>query len=141
MLRDLAAFFEALALAARDGKEPERLAEACRLALARLMLAQITGQDRVLKAVGLEPKLEEMMEGADKMPPAPDKALRIRTRLQEALQKWLGDAPRGVLLTSPRARASLARLCEGLEPRPLVLSTREIQAPFKARCLGFVGLD
>ena len=99
------------------------------------------GQDRVVKAVGLEPKLEELMENADKTPPTPDNAQRIRARLEEALGRLLSDAPRGVLLTSPKARAALARLCEGLEPRPLVLSTREIQSPYKAHCLGFVGAD
>ncbi|HXC64816.1 MAG TPA: FHIPEP family type III secretion protein, partial [bacterium] len=125
MLRDLAAFFEALSLAARDGKEPERLAEACRLALARLTLSQISGMDRVVKAVGLDPKLEEMMENAEKAPPTPERALKIRTRLQDALRHWLADAPRAVLLTSPKARVALARLCEGLEPKPLILSTRE----------------
>jgi flagellar biosynthesis protein FlhA len=141
MLRDLAAFFEALSLAARDGKEPERLAEACRLSLSRLMLAQLSGTDRVVKAVGLDPKLEELMENAEKAPPTPERALRIRTRLQDALRHWLADAPRAVLLTSPRARVALARLCEGIEPRPLVLSTREIQAPFKARTLALVGAE
>jgi flagellar biosynthesis protein FlhA len=141
MLKDLSAFFESLSLAARDTKEPERLAEACRLSLARLMLAPLSGQDRVIRAVGLEPKLEELLENSDKTPPPPDRALRIRGRLEEALNRLLADAPRGVLLTSPRARASLARLCEGLEPRPLVLSTREIQAPYKAQCLGFVGME
>jgi flagellar biosynthesis protein FlhA len=141
MLRDLAAFFEALSLAARDGKEPERLAEACRLALARLTLSQISGMDRVVKAVGLDPKLEEMMENAEKAPPTPERALKIRTRLQDALRHWLADAPRAVLLTSPKARVALARLCEGLEPKPLILSTREIQAPFKARTMALVGMD
>jgi len=138
MIRDLAAFFEALSLAARDGKEPERLAEACRIALARMLLGQLSGQDSVVKAVGLEPRLEELMENAEKSPPAPERALRIRARLEEALGRWLSDAPRGVLLTSPRARTALNRLCEGLEPRPLVLSTREIQAPYRAKCLAFV---
>ena len=141
VLSDLPTFFEALALAARENKNPEFLAESCRAALGRVLCSRVSDESRMVHAVCLDPRTEEDLENLDQTPIHPEKAIRLKERLQEALLGLMSRARFQVLLTSPGARPVLAHLTERLDPRPAVLSTREIVPPFEVNTVTTVSWD
>jgi flagellar biosynthesis protein FlhA len=140
-LTDLPTFFESLSLAARENKDPQLLAEACRSGLGRALCSRLADTHRVVQAVALDPRAEEAIENAEKAPLSPEKAGRLRERLQESLLSLMARTRHSVLLTSPKARPMVAQLTERMDPRPWVLSTREILPPFEVQAVAQVGWD
>jgi flagellar biosynthesis protein FlhA len=145
-IRDLGAVIEAVGDKARLTRDPAMLAEYARQALGRTIVAPHLDAEGVLRAIALDPGIEQevsdaIVQTADgeflAMDPARAQALvaSCAAQVEHALQ----GGGRPVLLCSARVRRHLRRLCEQSLPQLAVCSYNEVVSGIRVETIGVVG--
>jgi flagellar biosynthesis protein FlhA len=146
-IRDLGAIIEAIGDKARLTRDPGVLAEYARQALGRTITAPHLDQDRNLRAIALDPAVEQEVSEAitqtsdgEYLVMEPSRAQALVTRLKEQLDDSLARGGRPVLLCSARVRRHLRRLCEQSLPQLAICSYNEIMPGIGVETVGVVEL-
>lgn len=144
-IRDLTTILEALLDTAPANKSPVALVEAVRQALGRALVQPLLADDRKLKVLALDPRVEQEFQrqvepqaGGEKASGSVAGPLR---QILEGLQKLVGDKvalSSSILLCNSPSRYHLRRLLEPFLPRIVVLSPAEIPASVSVQTLGIV---
>ena len=143
-IRDLGVIVEAIGDKARLTRDPALLAEYGRQALGRQITAPFIGADRKLRAITLDPMIEQ--EVAESITATSDgEYLAMEPTRAQALVTALRDRAEGasaqgrpVLLCSARVRRHLRRLSEQTLPNVAVCSYNEILPGIRVETVGVV---
>jgi flagellar biosynthesis protein FlhA len=132
-IRDLGAVVEAVGDKARLTRDPAMLAEYARQALGRTIVAPNLDPEGVLRAIALDPGLEQeiaeaLVQTADGefLALDPSRAAALVDACGESVEAALARGGRPVLLCSARVRRHLRRLTEQRLPQLAVCSYNEI---------------
>jgi flagellar biosynthesis protein FlhA len=132
-IRDLGAVVEAVGDKARLTRDPAMLSEYARQALGRTIVAPALDADGVLKAIALDPTLEQevaeaLVQTADGefLALDPARAAALVDACAEQFDGALARGGRPILLCSARVRRHLRRLTEQRMPQLAVCSYNEI---------------
>jgi flagellar biosynthesis protein FlhA len=145
-IRDLGAIVEAVGDKARITRDTGLLAEYARQALGRAITAPHLGPDQTLRAITLDPSIEQevatsITQTTDgeylALDPARAQALLGAVRSQYDHAAALGG-PRPVLLCSARVRRHLRRLVESSVPHLAVCSYNEISSGISVETIGVI---
>jgi flagellar biosynthesis protein FlhA len=146
-IRDLGAIIEAIGDKARLTRDPGVLAEYARQALGRTITAPHLDAERNLRAIALDPQVEQEVSDAitqtsdgEYLVMEPQRAQQLVTRLKEHLEEALARGGRPVLLCSARVRRHLRRLCEQSLPQLAICSYNEIMPGIGVETVGVVEL-
>jgi flagellar biosynthesis protein FlhA len=146
-IRDLGAIVEAIGDKARLTRDPGVLAEYARQALGRTITAPHLDTERNLRAIALDPAVEQEVSEAitqtsdgEYLVMEPARAQQLVTRLKERLDESLARGSRPVLLCSARVRRHLRRLCEQSLPQLAICSYNEIMPGIGVETVGVVEL-
>jgi flagellar biosynthesis protein FlhA len=146
-IRDLGAIIEAIGDKARLTRDPGVLAEYARQALGRTITAPHLDPERNLRAIALDPQVEQEVSDAitqtsdgEYLVMEPQRAQQLVTRLKEHLDEALARGGRPVLLCSARVRRHLRRLCEQSLPQLAICSYNEIMPGIGVETVGVVEL-
>jgi flagellar biosynthesis protein FlhA len=145
-IRDLGAIVEAVGDKARITRDPSLLAEYARQALGRAITAPHLGADQTLRAITLDPAIEQevatsITQTTDgeylALEPSRAQALlgAVRTQSDHAAAR---GAARPVLLCSARVRRHLRRLVEASVPHLAVCSYNEIAPGISVETIGVI---
>ncbi len=144
-IRDLGVIVEAIGDKARLTRDPALLAEYARQALGRNITAPYLGMDRKLRAITLDPTLEQEVaesiaqtSDGEYLAMEPTRAQALVTALREQVDGAVARGARPVLLSSARVRRHLRRLCEQALPQLPVCSYNEIVGGIKVEPAGVV---
>ena len=144
-IRDLGTILEAIGDRAGFTRDPAVLAEYARQALARTITAGYLDDDRTLRAISLEPNLEqEIAESVAQTPEGeylamdPDRAQAVVGSLAHQVESATGMGVRPVVLCSSRVRRHLRRLIEQRMPQLPVVSYNEILPGVRVETTGVV---
>jgi flagellar biosynthesis protein FlhA len=146
-IRDLGTILEAIGDKAVLSRDPAVLAEYARQALGRAITAGSLDAEHTLRALSLEPALEQ--EIAEALHPTPDgevlaldpaRAHELVTALAEQLDHLTALGQRPVLVCSSRVRRHLRRLLEQAFPQLPVVSFNEIASGIRVEAVGIVSL-
>lgn len=132
-IRDTQGILEALSEFAPRTRDPDVLTEFVRQRMARTISARFSGDDGVLRYIGLGPDAEDAISrglqgndgGAMSLILDPDTTRRLITAVRTSLETYSG-ASEPVLLVPPLARGPVRRLMEKALPRAIVMSPGEI---------------
>ena len=142
-VRDLGAVVEAIGDKARLTRDVAMLAEYARQALGRTIVAPYLDAENTLRAIALDPALEQeiaeaLVQTADgeflAMDPA--RAHALVDSSAEVVEQALAHGGRPVLLCSARVRRHLRRLCEQRIPQLAVCSYNEIAPGVSVETIG-----
>jgi flagellar biosynthesis protein FlhA len=142
-VRDLGAVVEAIGDKARLTRDVAMLAEYARQALGRTIVAPYLDGENTLRAIALDPALEQeiaeaLVQTADgeflAMDPA--RAHALVDAGAEIVEHALAQGGRPVLLCSARVRRHLRRLCEQRLPQLAVCSYNEIAPGVSVETIG-----
>jgi len=144
-IRDLTTILEAMLDTAPSNKTPVALVEAARQALGRSLVQPLLGDDRKLKVLTLDPRIEQEFQRLIEPQAALEKpgggvAGPLR-QILEGLQRLVGDKvalSSSIVLCNSPSRYHLRRLLEPFLPRIVVLSPAEIPATVSVQTLGVV---
>ena len=145
-IRDLGAIVEAVGDKARITRDPGLLAEYARQALGRAITAPHLGSDQTLRAITLDPGIEQEVASSISqttdgeylaLEPARAHALLGAVRTQSEHAAAHGTA-RPVLLCSARVRRHLRRLLEASVPQLAVCSYNEISPGISVETIGVI---
>jgi flagellar biosynthesis protein FlhA len=135
-IRDLRTIAEAVASCAVKSQDPAALTAAARIALRRIIVQNIYGNDAVLPAIALEPAMEQLLlksyqqaqqsGNTDDIVLEPSLAERLQTALVDASQKQEIAGKPAVLLVSAPLRSVLAKFVRYSASDMSVLSYAEI---------------
>jgi flagellar biosynthesis protein FlhA len=146
-IRDLGAIIEAIGDKARLTRDPGVLAEYARQALGRTITAPHLDAERNLRAIALDPQVEQEVSDAitqtsdgEYLVMEPQRAQALVGRLKEHLDEALARGGRPVLLCSARVRRHLRRLCEQSLPQLAICSYNEIMPGIGVETVGVVEL-
>ena len=144
-IRDLGTILEAIGDRAGFTRDPAVLAEYARQALARTITAGYLDDDRTLRAISLDPTLEqEIAESVAQTPEGeylamdPDRAQAVVGSLAGQVESATGMGVRPVVLCSSRVRRHLRRLIEQRMPQLPVVSYNEILPGVRVETTGVV---
>src|SRR4051795_3357099 len=144
-IRDLGVIVEAIGDKARLTRDPALLAEYARQALGRQITAPFLGPDRKLRAIALDPMIEQEVSESitatsdgEYLAMEPSRAQALVTALRDNSDAagTLGSRP--VLLCSARVRRHLRRLAEQSIPQLAVCSYNEIAPGIRVETVGVV---
>jgi flagellar biosynthesis protein FlhA len=142
-VRDLGGVVEAIGDKARLTRDPAMLAEYARQALGRTIVAPYIGAEGTLKAIALDPALEQeiaeaLVQTADGefLALDPTRAGALVDSCSNLLDGAMARGDRPVLLCSARVRRHLRRLCEQRMPQLAVCSYNEIVPGVAVETLG-----
>jgi flagellar biosynthesis protein FlhA len=142
-IRDLGAIVEAVGDKARLTRDPAMLGEYARQALGRTIVAPALDADGTLRAIALDPSLEQeiaeaLVQTADGefLALDPMRASALVDASAELVEAALSGGGRPVLLCSARVRRHLRRLTEQRLPQLGVCSYNEIVAGVSVETLG-----
>jgi flagellar biosynthesis protein FlhA len=145
-IRDLGAIVEAVGDKARITRDTGLLAEYARQALGRAITAPHLGADQTLRAITLDPSIEQEVATSITattdgeflaLEPARAQALLGAVRAQSDHASALGGI-RPVLLCSARVRRHIRRLVESAVPHLAVCSYNEIAAGISVETIGVI---
>jgi len=146
-IRDLGTIIEAIGDKARLTRDPGVLAEYARQALGRTITAPHLDPERNLRAIALDPGVEQEISDAitqtsdgEYLVMEPSRAQTLVTKLKEQLDEALARGGRPVLLCSARVRRHLRRLCEQSLPQLAICSYNEIMPGIGVETVGVVEL-
>lgn len=133
-IRDLVTIFEALADRAQTTKNPDVLTEFARAALAPTITRHVAGPDGRIRAVVLDPALEQHLlgkAGSGELNPTTlgldaTQAVRLHEEAGRLLRPLLAAGHAPVLLTSPVLRATLFAFLDAALPDVAVLSYQDL---------------
>jgi flagellar biosynthesis protein FlhA len=145
-IRDLGAIVEAVGDKARITRDPSLLAEYARQALGRAITAPHLGADHTLRAITLDPAIEQEVASSITqttdgeylaLEPSRAQALlsAVRSQSDHAVAR---GAARPVLLCSARVRRHLRRLVEASVPHLAVCSYNEIAPGISVETTGVI---
>src|SRR4051812_27794322 len=144
-IRDLGAIVEAVGDKARITRDPNMLSEYARQALGRSITAPHMGPDQRLRAVALDPAIEQEFSEAIVQTPDgeylaidPDRASLLLGALREHAEGTLAAGSRPILVCSARVRRHLRRLVEQALPHLPVCSYNEIAPGIRVETIGVV---
>ncbi|MBM4391901.1 MAG: flagellar biosynthesis protein FlhA [Deltaproteobacteria bacterium] len=134
-VRDTQGILEALSEFAPRTRDPDVLTEFVRARLARAVTARFTGDDGVLRYIGLAADAEDAVSrglqgndgGAMSLVLDPDTTRKLFAALRQQVESYSGPGE-VVLLVPPLARGPMRRLIEKALPRVPVMSPSEIVA-------------
>ena len=144
-IRDLGAIVEAAGDRARVTRDPELLAEYARQALGRTIVSPYLDAERTLRAITLDPNLEQ--EVSDSIAQTPDgeylamdpsRAQALVHQLSNHVEQAVTRGRRPVLICSSRVRRHLRRLCEQALPQLSVCAYNEIAPGIGVETIGVV---
>jgi flagellar biosynthesis protein FlhA len=144
-IRDLGVIVEAIGDKARLTRDPALLAEYARQALGRSITAPFVGPDRKLRAIALDPMVEQEVSESitqtsdgEYLAMEPSRAQALVTALRDRADGASVQGGRPVLLCSARVRRHLRRLCEQTLPHLAVCSYNEIVPGIRVETVGVV---
>src|SRR5436853_5452769 len=144
-IRDLGVVVEAIGDKARLTRDPALLAEYARQALGRQITAPFIGADRKLRAITLDPIVEQEVaesitatSDGEYLAMEPTRAQALVTALRDRTDGASAQGSRPVLLVSARVRRHLRRLCEQTLPNLAVCSYNEIMPGMRVETVGVV---
>jgi flagellar biosynthesis protein FlhA len=144
-IRDLGVIVEAIGDKARLTRDPALLAEYARQALGRSITAPFIGADRKLRAIALDPVVEQEVSESitatsdgEYLAMEPARAQALVTALRDRSDGASAQGVRPVLLCSARVRRHLRRLCEQTLPNLAVCSYNEIVPGIRVETVGVV---
>jgi flagellar biosynthesis protein FlhA len=144
-IRDLGTIVEAVGDKARLTRDPALLAEYARQALGRSIIAPYLDAERTLRAISLDPSLEQEVSEAiaqtsdgEYLVMEPTRAQALVTALTGQMDHAAAVGGRPVLLCSARIRRHLRRLCEQSLPQLPVCSYNEILPGIRVETVGVV---
>ncbi|HEX7292271.1 MAG TPA: flagellar biosynthesis protein FlhA [Conexibacter sp.] len=144
-IRDLGAIVEAVGDKARVTRDPALLAEYARQALGRTITAPHVGADQRLRAIALDPALEQELAGAiaqtsdgEYLAMEPSRAQDLVVALRTQVEHGVARGTRPVLLCSARVRRHLRRLVEQAIPQLAVCSYNEIALGISVETIGVI---
>lgn len=118
-IRDIKTIAETLAATASQSQEPAALTAAARVALRRIIIQNIFGNEQMLPVIVLDPAMEQLLlkslqqaqqsGNGDDIVLEPGMAERLQTALIEAAQKQEAAGKTAVLLVSAPLRAMMAK--------------------------------
>jgi flagellar biosynthesis protein FlhA len=142
-VRDLGAVVEAIGDKARLTRDVAMLAEYARQALGRTIVAPYLDSENTLRAIALDPSLEQeiaeaLVQTADGefLAMDPGSAHSLVDSSAEVVEQALAHGGRPVLLCSARVRRHLRRLCEQRLPQLAVCSYNEIAPGVSVETIG-----
>ncbi len=142
-VRDLGAVVEAIGDKARLTRDVAMLAEYARQALGRTIVAPYLDAESTLRAIALDPALEQeiaeaLVQTADGefLAMDPMRAHALVDSSAEVVEQALARGGRPVLLCSARVRRHLRRLCEQRLPQLAVCSYNEIAPGVSVETIG-----
>jgi flagellar biosynthesis protein FlhA len=144
-IRDLGVIVEAIGDKARLTRDPSLLAEYARQALGRQITAPFLGPDRKLRAIALDPMVEQEVSESitatsdgEYLAMEPNRAQALVTALRDRTDAAGTLGARPVLLCSARVRRHLRRLAEQSIPQLAVCSYNEIAPGIRVETVGVV---
>jgi flagellar biosynthesis protein FlhA len=144
-IRDLGVIVEAIGDKARLTRDPALLAEYARQALGRSITAPFIGADRKLRAIALDPVIEQEVSESitatsdgEYLAMEPSRAQALVSALRDRAEGASAQGARPVLLCSARVRRHLRRLCEQSLPNLAVCSYNEIVPGIRVETVGVV---
>jgi flagellar biosynthesis protein FlhA len=146
-IRDLGAVVEAAGDRARVTRDPDLLAEYARQALGRTIVSPYLDSERTLRAITLDPHLEQ--EVSDSIAQTPDgeylamdpsRAQALVHSLSNHVEQAVTRGRRPVLICSSRCRRHLRRLCEQALPQLSVCAYNEIAPGIGVETIGVVAV-
>ncbi len=144
-IRDLGVIVEAIGDKARLTRDPALLAEYARQALGRSITAPFLGADRKLRAIALDPLVEQEVSDSitqtsdgEYLAMEPSRAQALVTALHDRSEGASMQGGRPVVLCSARVRRHLRRLCEQSLPHLAVCSYNEIVPGIRVETVGIV---
>jgi flagellar biosynthesis protein FlhA len=144
-IRDLGVVVEAIGDKARLTRDPALLAEYARQALGRQITAPFIAGDRKLRAITLDPVVEQEVAEAitatsdgEYLAMEPVRAQALVTALRDRSDGASAQGTRPVLLCSARVRRHLRRLCEQTLPNLAICSYNEIVPGIRVETVGVV---
>jgi flagellar biosynthesis protein FlhA len=147
-IRDLGAVIEAIGDKARLTRDPAMLAEYARQALGRTIVAPYLDGEGILRAIALDPGLEQelaeaLVQTADGefLAMDPVRAAALVDACAAEVDQALARGGRPVLLCSARVRRHLRRLCEQRLPQMAVCSYNEIAPGVGVETLAVLGQE
>jgi flagellar biosynthesis protein FlhA len=145
-IRDLGAIVEAVGDKARITRDPSLLAEYARQALGRAITAPHLGADHTLRAITLDPAIEQEVASSitqttdgEYLALEPSRAQALLTAVRSQSEHAVArGASRPVLLCSARVRRHLRRLLEGSVPQLAICSYNEISPGISVETIGVI---
>jgi flagellar biosynthesis protein FlhA len=144
-IKDLGAIVEAIGDKSRLTRDPAVLAEYARAALGRTITAPHLDPSQRLRAISLDPAVEQEVAEAIAQTPdgellamEPSRAQALLSSLRTQLDAALAQGGRPVLVCSARARRHLRHLCEQSLPQLTVCSYNEIVPGVRVENMGVV---
>ncbi len=144
-IRDLGAIVEAVGDKARVTRDPALLAEYARQALGRTITAPHVDADLRLRAIALDPAVEQELAAAitattdgEFLAIEPTRAQALVSALRTQVEHGVAKGTRPVLLCSARVRRHLRRLVEQAIPQLAVCSYNEIAPGISVETIGVI---
>jgi flagellar biosynthesis protein FlhA len=144
-IRDLGTILEAIGDRALLTRDPAQLAESARQALGRTITAPFLDEEKTLRAISLDPSLEqEVAESLAQTPEGevmaidPARAQQLVHSLGALVERASQGGLRPVLICSSRVRRHLRRLIEQAFPQVPVVSYNEIVPGIRVETTGVV---
>lgn len=147
-IRDMVTILETLADCSSSTGDLDLLTEHVRQKLARTLSKQYAGEDKVIHAILLDPRVEQMLqESIEKSDLGKSIIVNPVTanKILQQTQSWMLEGRRAgidpIVITTPSLRPHFKRLIERKLPRIPVLSMSEIVSDMKIKTLGIVSTD
>jgi flagellar biosynthesis protein FlhA len=144
-IRDLGTILEAIGDKARLTRDPALLAEYARQALGRTIVAPHLDADHTIKAIALDPAVEQEVSEAitttaegEYLAMAPTRAQALIQQLSQEVDAAIARGRRPVLLCSSRVRRHLRRLCAAALPQLSVCAYNEVTPGVNVETVGVV---
>ncbi|MGI6119828.1 MAG: flagellar biosynthesis protein FlhA [Desulfosporosinus sp.] len=147
-IRDLVSILETLADHAQTTKDPDRLTEHVRQALARQIVQPLVGKDKTLPVITLDPQIEQQI--LDSIQPSdygtylaldPKILQVILHNLTREVEKAVRKGYTPVVVCAPLVRINLKRVTERQLPQIIVLSYNELVQGIQVQAVGMVEMD
>jgi flagellar biosynthesis protein FlhA len=144
-IRDLGSIVEAVGDKARLTRDPALLSEYARQALGRTITAAHVDAEQRLRAIALDPAIEQEVAGAiaqtsdgEYLAMEPSRAQALVGALRTQMEHAVARGSRPVLLCSARVRRHLRRLVEQAIPQLAVCSYNEIAPGISVETIGVI---
>jgi flagellar biosynthesis protein FlhA len=144
-IRDLGTIVEAVGDRARMTRDPALLAEHARTALARAIVAPHLDAEMQLRAIALDPAVEQEVSDAiaqtadgEFLAMNPSRAQALVSALSSQVEHAVARGRRPVLVCSSRIRRHVRRLCEQALPQLSVCAYNEIAPGVSVETIGVV---
>jgi len=148
-IRDLVTILETVADYAQMTKDPNVLNEYVRQSLSNTISSQFADENKVIKALTLDPKIEQMIEEivkkAQKMGTGfsmpPDVVNKIYSNLSTKVEEMLDKGLTPLVICSPNIRQYFRRIIDPAFPNLAVISYGELASDVQVETVGGVNIN